>query len=113
MLGIDAKETVEFVSKKDVGDAKTIFILRNFLNSDRLKIGLGSSGSDGKFNIEKFKDKIFDIIMAGVVTIKNLGGKDYPGMSLELLEVIPFDVLTELFEKIWSINFPSEAETKN
>jgi hypothetical protein len=113
MLGIDAKETVEFVSTKDTGDVKTVFTLGSFTNRDKLKIGMGSMDASGKFDLNKFQEKIFDVLKVGVKGIKNLAGKDYPDMTEELLEVIPFDALMEVFQKIMELNFPSEAETKN
>ena len=113
MLGIDAKETVEFSSAKDTGEIKTVFVLGSFTNRDKLKIFGGSMDSKGQFDASRFQDKIFDVLKVGVKEIKNLAGKDYPGMSEELLEVIYFAVLMELFQKIMELNFPSEPETKN
>ena len=113
MLGIDAKETVEFVSTKDTGEVKTIFTLGCFTNRDKLKVFGGSMNEKGQFDASKFQDKIFDVLRVGVRKIKNLAGKDYEGMTEELIDAVPFDVLMELFQKIMELNFPSEAETKN
>ena len=113
MLGIDAKETVEFKSVKDTSGTPTVFTLGSFTNRDKLKVFGGSMDSKGQFDANKFQDKIFDVLKVGVKGIKNLAGKDYPEMSEELLEVIPFDILMELFQKIMDLNFPSGSETKN
>lgn len=113
MLGIDAKETIEYKSEKDQGGNPTVFVLGSFTNRDKLKIGMGSMDAQGKFDIDKFQDKIFDVLKVGIKSIKNLGGKDYPAMSEELLEAIPFDVLMEVFHKIMAMNFHTEEETKN
>ena len=67
----------------------------------------------GQFDVNKFQDKIFDVLKVGVKKIKNLSGADYLEMSEDLLEKIPFDVLMELFQKIMEINFPSGQDVKN
>ncbi len=113
MLGIDAKETVEFSSTKDTGDIKTIFTLGSLTNRDKLKIFGGSMNEKGKFDVTKFQDKILDILKVGVKRIKNLGGKDYDGITEEVLEFIPFNVLMELFHKVMEQNFLGEQEAKN
>lgn len=113
MLGIDSKETVEFTSTKDTGDVKTVFVLGSFTNREKLRVFGGSMNDKGQFDASKFQDKIFDVLKIGVKKIRNLAGKDYDGMAEDLLEVIPFVVLMELFQKIMEINFPSEQEVKN
>ena len=116
MLGIDAKETLEFVSTKDTGTDKTVFSLGSFTNREKLKIFGGSMNEKGQFDVSKFQDKIFDVLKVGVKGIKNLDGRNYDfpgGMNEEMLEKIPFDVLMEIFQKIMELNFPSDAEVKN
>jgi hypothetical protein len=115
MLGIDAKETVEFTSAKDTGDKKTVFVLGAFTNRDRLRVFGGAMDEKGKFDVSKFSDKIFDVLKVGVKSIKHRG-KDYDGIPEELLDgpnEIKLDILVDVFEKIMESNFPSEAETKN
>ncbi len=113
MLGIDAKETIQFSSKKDTGEPKTIFTIGSFTNRDKMKLFGGSMDGKGQFDPSKFQDRVFDVLKVGVKGIKNLAGKDYEGMTEELLELVPFDVLMELFQKIMEVNFPADAETKN
>ena len=113
MLGIDAKEVIQFKSVKDTGENPTVFFIRNFTNRDKLKVFGGSMNEKGQFDISKFQDRIFEVLKAGIEKIKNLAGKDYESMTEELLEAIPFDVLMELFQKIMGLNFPSEQEVKN
>lgn len=113
MIGIDARETIDFVSKKDSGEVKTVFKIGSFTNRDKMNVFGGSMDSKGQFDPAKFQDKIFDVLKVGVKGIKNLAGKDYDGMTEELLEMIPFDVLMELFQKIMEVNFPASDETKN
>lgn len=113
MLGIDAKETETFQSKYDKGDPRTVFTLGIFTTREKLKIFGGSMDAQGQFDISKFQDKILDILAVGVKGIKNLGGKDYDGVTPEILDALQFEVVMELFERIMAINFVTEDAKKN
>lgn len=113
MLGIDAKETETFQSKYDTGEPKTEFTLGIFTTREKLKVFGGSMDAKGQFDMSKFQDKILDILEVGVKGIKNLGGKDYAGVTPEILDALPFEVVMELFERIMAINFVTEDAKKN
>lgn len=113
MLGIDAKETETFQSKYDTGEPKTEFTLGIFTTREKLKVFGGSMNAQGQFDATKFQDKILDILTVGVKGIKNLGGKDYAGVTPEILDGLPFEVVMELFDRIIAINFVTEDAKKN
>jgi hypothetical protein len=115
LKGIAINETVDFVSAQDKDEPKTVFVLGNISHEQKMKLFLGSiTLTEGNVDLGNFSgDKIFDILLAGVRSIKNLDGVDIPVVTKEALEKIPFLVLVEVLGKVVEINQVGEVERKN
>jgi hypothetical protein len=113
LKGIDAKEVIEFTSSLDVDKDKTIFLIGNILHEDKLKIFSEAMKPDGTIDLASAANKAFDIIIAGLKGIKNLNGKDYTIITRDVLNILPFAIITELLSKILEYNQIGEVERKN
>jgi len=113
LKGISINETVDFVSSLDKEDPKTVFVIKNITHEDKLRIFSGAMKPDGTLDMTVAGDKAFDIITAGVKAIRNLDNQDYTEITKEVLNRIPFVIITEILGKILEFNQLGEIEAKN
>lgn len=119
LKGIDVSEKLNYISKYDSDkDNPTIFEIGIITNSERNLLFSGVFDRDGKPDLSKLQNRLFDILKKGISKISNLQDKagekkTFEKITDEVLNLLPMDVLSELTEKIMSFNFPSEQETKN
>lgn len=112
LRGIDTSEVVEFVSKSDEGESKTVFLIGNISHRDKLKLFENSFNQDGSVNVGEVTLRALDIIKAGLRGIKNLNGKDYPVVDDAVLDRLDFAVIGELAEKVVEFNRLGSSEKK-
>ena len=121
LIGIDIRETKEFVSETDKTDNPTVFLIGNLPNSFKLSV-LGSIiQSDGKPDVRAVQNRAPEIVRAGLKGIRNFydSEKKQPvevkaaDLTDQFMEMIPVAVLYELAGKILEFNFVSETEAKN
>ena len=103
--GLNIKNTIEFTSKNDVSDPKTVFVLRPLKAHEILDAG---NVSDGKMRLSG--QYVVQMIESSVVEIRNYNTE---GTIREKVESLPLSVMTELINKISEINNLSEKEAKN
>jgi hypothetical protein len=113
LKGIDVNEVFEYVSPQDKEEPKTIFVVGNILHEDKIRIFSSSLKPDGTIDLSQSPKKAFDVLLAGLKGIKNLNGKDYTTITKEILNTLPFEILTELITKIIEFNQLGEVERKN
>lgn len=105
--GIDLNLRVEFVSKDDKADPKTVFVLRPLSGSE--KINLSGFYSRGKLSLTG--SYLLDVLRKCVVETKN---PDLKNEELgEYLERLPSDIIVELGEKITDLVDVTDDERKN
>ena len=112
LQGIDNKETIEFVSATDK-ENPTVFLLGNITNRDKLKLFADAIDASGNIDMTKMSGRIFDIAKAGLKGINNLNNCNIVNITDEVLEMIPFNVVMELVNKIIEINFLGSSQAKN
>lgn len=96
LKGIDVNQRIEFISKYDTSEPKTIFILKPLSSFEMMELGKLES-------IEFYLEK-------SIVEVKNFNGLDIKGS----LSAISVKVLGELIECINKINkLSDEEEIKN
>jgi len=102
LKGIDVSQRIEFISKEDKDEPKTVFVLKPLGGGDMLRLSA---------NGEMSSDSIFKMIKESIVEIKNYKlntlSKD------EMLDSLPPAVIGELLEQVNSINRLTKEETKN
>jgi hypothetical protein len=113
LKGIDTNEVSEYIAKNDTADNPTKFMICNITNRKKLGLFTGAMDKDGGIDLSKLQDRAFDILLAGLKSIKNLNGKDYEPVTEEVLNMLPLPVLTEVISRILEYNFMSEGEAKN
>ena len=113
LKGIDIQETIEYSSQLDGGDSKTIFLIGNLPQRDKLRLFSNVTSKDGTFDKSVIEDKAGDIFKSGVKGIRNLRGKDYTVITDEVYELIHLPVLIEVIGKIIEYNFSFEGIEKN
>jgi hypothetical protein len=116
--GIDIHETQEFVSKKDSGETPTKFILRPLSNRQKIKLFDGAFEGKGEaVDVNKMFAKLPEILKAGVKEIHGIkvGNKviNLDNVDDSTIDIIPFEVLSELLEAVVKYNFVSGEEEKN
>lgn len=95
--GIDVRQEIEFVSKKDKTEPKTVFILRPLSGMDRLNIIQGGGSSAQK------------ALQTSIIEIKNndnVSVEDY-------INMLDLEVLDEIMEKINDISSIKDDDKKN
>lgn len=98
LQGIDVNQRIEFVSKYDTTEPKTVFQFKPLSGSEMF----GLQGKQDSF--------IMTVLNLSIVKIDNLPkGKD----KKEFLNCLPSNVLNELFTKFNELNNISEEEEKN
>lgn len=112
LKGIDINETVEFSSASDVGENKTIFLIGNITNREKLRLFGQMASADGQIKFDRIDEKALDILKVSIKGVKNFNGKDYQGLPDEVLDAIPFGVMLELVTKVFEANFSMEASAE-
>lgn len=104
--GIDVNQRIEFVSKSDHEQEKTVFVFRPMTSIEMMD--LASDAIDGSVQIKGAK--IFDYLERCIVEIRNY----QEGLTVrQAIETLPMTVLTELIKEMENINKISEQERKN
>jgi len=109
LKGIDSSEQFPFSSATDSEDNKTIFMIGNITNREKLRLFGQMASSDGVIKFDRIDEKAIEILRASIKGVKNLNGKDYVGIPDDVLDSIPFNVLIELVGKVFEYNFSMEA----
>lgn len=99
LKGIDTRQRIEFISKKDTSEPKTIIVLKPLLSLDKLSI---VSETDQKKSILAY-------LKNSIVEVKNYHTQNV----METIESLSDDVLSELITEINKINNITAEETKN
>lgn len=117
ITGINRDERKEFIPESERNsDNPTKFIIRGLTTYDMLAI---STGSDDKIETKKTAQSFFPTVIRGVVEIKNIclkegeAPKDITEITEEVINAIPFNIVTELFEEIMAASKISPDEEKN
>lgn len=123
--GIDLTETMDYVSKLDTEDIKTIFVISPV--SSRIQARVGKlAGADGGGAL----DSMMEAFRFGVKDIKNLQNKQGVPVkfkteevvvgnekcfivSKDIVDILPLNVIIEVGAKIMSFNNLTEEEAKN
>lgn len=96
LVGIDLTQRIEFTSKDDKTEPKTIFILKPLSARERMSMSN--------------KDEIlFDMVNTSVVEIRNCNDKT----KEEYLESLPLDTLVEIGMKVNNISGITDDDKKN
>jgi len=107
MIGIiDIEQRIEFVSKDDNTEPKTVFVLRPLSGADM--IDLSQFAEDGVLNLKG--DYLINMIDKSTVEIKNINSA-LP--KRKIIESLPVGVITELVAKVGEINNLTEQDRKN
>lgn len=113
LKGIDIQETKEYISQLDTGEQKTVFLIGNLTNRDKLRLFSNATNLEGVFDMRLVQDKSYDLVKAGLKGIRNLKGQDYDVITDAVIEQIPFQVFVEVVGKILEYNFSVEGIEKN
>lgn len=106
LKGIDVNQRIEFVSKDDVSEPKTVFILRPFSGIEM--VSMSQFFDSGKMALSG--DGVVAFLEKAIVEIKNF--KD--GLSVkEAIQQLSGNVLGELVNEIASINNLTGQDQKN
>ena len=108
ITGIDRDEIIEYTSKFDKGEDKTIFLLGILDNRTKMTLPMGD-----KVELEMMST----IVKKGLKGIKGLKlkgeKKDITVIDDKVIDSLPIRVIGELAEEIVKINFLSEDDSKN
>lgn len=110
---------MEFTTSGDTGDSKTVFIVGNITNRQKMAVLADVLDANGAFDSKKMQEKTIDIIKVGLRGIKNIyspkAGKivDLDKIDEAVLDDIPFGALLEVAAKIIEINFAGASQLKN
>jgi hypothetical protein len=112
LKGIDNKEVIEFASSFDQGDSKTVFLIGNMTNREKLRIFGQMASADGAIKFDRIDEKALEVLKVSIKGVKNLNGKDYDGFPEDVCDALPFNVLIELVGKVFESNFSMEASAE-
>lgn len=119
LIGIDKNEKKEYVSQYDTAEVKTVFLLGNISNRQKMSMLTSVIDSDGKVNPSKLQERAFDIVQVGLKGIKNFfdpaekRAVDIDVVTEGVIDILPVQVLYELAGKIAEYNFSEESIVKN
>lgn len=110
LTGVNKSQVIEYVSALDKDASNpTKFLLGVMSGEDRFVVASAIEESDPKV--------MYGIVKKGLKGIKNFNFadkvQDITDITDEVLDSIPTVVVTELFRKIFEMNFLSEQEVKN
>lgn len=103
--GIDVNQRIEFVSKNDNSEPKTIFVFRPLTAESMLSFA--SEQNNGELKLTG--SKIFDFLEMSIVEIKNY----QEGSVNELLRTLPPMIIAELVQEAGNINKMNGQDEKN
>lgn len=98
ITGIDVNQRIEYVSKYDRSEPKTIFVLRPLSGIEMLQF------SEGK------QEDILNMLRKSIVEVKNY--KDNTSID-EIVSSFSLPIVGELIQKVNIINNFTEQEAKN
>lgn len=119
LIGIDKNEVKEYVSQQDTGDVKTIFLIGNITNRQKMAMIGSIIQPDGKVDGSKLQEKAIDLVKAGVKGIKNFYDPvkkekvDIAAITDEVIDILPLQVLYELAGEVTKCNFAEGNNVKN
>lgn len=102
---IDADLRIEFISKEDISEPKTVFTLRPL--TSREMFSFASDSDNGQLKL--VGDKIFKFLELSVVSISNFK----EGEINTLLNNLPPSVIAELVQEVGRINKMTGQDQKN
>lgn len=103
---IDIKQRIEFISKEDKTEPKTIFVLRPLSGVEKfgvLQLAVGK-------NLTLEGEYITKLLEKAVVEVKN---HSIEGTKEDIINSLPDSVIIELVNKIGEMNSLTENESKN
>jgi hypothetical protein len=101
---IDVNQRIEFVSKYDNDEIKTVFVLKPLTGEDRANFfDNGTATLSGT--------KLYDYLSSAVVEIKNIDGDG--NIRSKLVSIKDDNVIAELVTKIGEMNNMTRQDQKN
>ena len=118
ITGIDKNERYPFVSESDSTDpgvVKTVFMIGNLTQRDKLALFGQVITKDGKMDAQVIQEKAVDIFLKGVKRIENFpeAGKAVEPVDEAVVDALPFGILVEVVAKVMELNFTTENTRKN
>jgi hypothetical protein len=119
IAGIDRSEVLEFTTSDDKGDPKTVFLVGNITNRQKMAVLADVLDQNGQFDAKKMQEKTIDIVKIGLKGIRNIYSPDAQKVvDIEAiddaeLDNIPFGALLEVAAKIVEKNFAGAGQLKN
>lgn len=98
LTGININERVEFISKYDKNEPKTVFTMRPLTGLEMLNFSAGA------------KEDIVKMVESSVVSVKNFSGFTE---VRDILNSLSMNVLGELIEQTNKLNGITEEDAKN
>lgn len=105
--GIDVSQRIEYVSKNDKEELKTIFIFKPLSAEEMLDFATDSENGQLKLSGQK----IFDFLGKSIVEIKNY--ETVTGSILDILKSMPPFIIAELVQESANINKMTGQDQKN
>lgn len=105
LKGIDLNQRIEFSSKSDDSEPKTIFVFKPMDTEAMLKFSADSQNGQLKIT----GTKVFDFLELSIIEINNY----QEGKISDLLRTFPISVIAELVEEAGSINKMTGTDQKN
>lgn len=102
--GIDVNKRIEFISKEDLSEPKTIFVFRPLTGSEMIDLGTSVDGG----NIKLSGQAIIDFIDKSLVEVKNFS--DLP--KRQVLDSLSPSILAELVNTVSEINNITDKDKK-
>ena len=101
LKGIDIRQRIEFVSKKDESEPKTVFVLQPMSTLDKMQFSTMIS--------EDYSKALRFYLKKSIISITNFISNDID----EAIEMLDMDVMDELTKELNKINNVSDEERKN
>lgn len=108
LKGVDLSQRIDFSSKEDRGDQKTVFIMRPLSGIEMLDISKHVDGGQLRLT----KEYILEMLELAVVEIKNPDKKKEEEIKEFILSLSP-SILMELVAEAGKINKFTENDEKN
>ena len=108
LQGVDINQRIEFVSKEDKTDPKTVFILKPMSGSQMLDMSKYISGKD----LQVSSEYINYMVETSIVEIKNPDITEATKIK-EYINQLSSTVLLEVMIRVGEINNVSDDESKN
>lgn len=105
LKGIDVNQRIEFISKYDTEEPKTVFVFRT-LNAEAM-LEFAGDIANGKLTL--MGSQVFKFLELAIVEVKNFENTNIP----EMLRMLPPLVITELVGEAGKMNNMTEQDAKN